>query len=175
MSKRKSAPDLVINIVSAVWILLAAAVAALIFATNNGYSEPIFGDTMLVCVGENAPDGARSGSLAVVDLKGVGESEYYAAFTGTGVNITKDGMANVGTVSYFIPILGAAIDFLRTPTGFFLVVILPLAAMVVWHAVRIALAIKEERIRSAAAKAASEPTEAPPDDVDLSDKGKDKD
>lgn len=143
MKKKTSTLHTALFIVSAVWIILAAAVTVLIFATNNSYSEPVFGETMLVSVREGSPKGTREGSLAVVDLKGHSNSEYYAVFIGGGVRVSQDKMANIGTVKAFIPALGAAIDFFRNSLGFFLVVVLPLAAMVIWYIVRVFLLIRD--------------------------------
>lgn len=131
-----------INTVSVVWILLAAAVSVMIFATNNSYSEPVFGDIMLVSTGSDRSDDIKEGSLAVVELNNKDAADYYAAFVGGGVNITKDKMASVGAVKYFIPVMGRVVDFFRTPVGFFLVVILPLAVFVIYQTIKIIVLVK---------------------------------
>lgn len=133
----------IINIFSVILILVAIAVTVLIFATDNRYSEPVFGDTMLLAVREGGA-GAKPGSLALVDLGGnFSEGDTYATFLGNSTRITKDPLGSVGVVRGYVPALGALFDFFRNPVGFFLLVVLPLAALVIWRIVKLILIIRE--------------------------------
>ena len=134
----------ILNILSVLLILVAIAVSVLIFTIDNRYSEPVFGDTMLLTVPEGDGVGdIQDGSLAIIDLTFKSESGgYYAAFLGNKIIITRDSMASIGTVKGSIPYLGGVMDFFRNPLFFFLVIILPLTAIVIWHIIKIVLIIK---------------------------------
>ncbi len=141
--KLKDAVSTIINILSAVLILLAVLVTILIFMTNNRYSEPVIGNTMLLCVREDSAADAKVGALAVVDLTTyTSDNGNYVAFVGRGARITNDPMACVGTVKYYIPVLGGVMDFFRNTLGFFFVIVLPLVALAIWHIVRIVILVK---------------------------------
>ncbi len=145
MSKRKKIYT-ALNILSVLFLLLAAAIIFLMFAANNRYGEPVFGDTMLVCVtDENLPAGGHNGSLAVVDLSGKSGNGNYVAFIGSGIRISGDPMANIGRVSFYIPFAGAVLGFFRLPAGFFLALVLPLAILINFNAVRLVLLIRERK------------------------------
>ncbi len=150
---KKKAIAAVINILSVVLIVIATGVTVMIFATNNRYSEPVFGNTMLLTVREGSvTDGAGIGSLALVDLTCKTSGGYYATFLGSGTRITKDPMGCIGTVKGYVPVLGGIIDFFRDPVGFFLIVVLPLAAMVILYIIKVILLVKESGGRERSGK-----------------------
>ncbi|NLW73285.1 MAG: hypothetical protein GX057_00075 [Clostridiales bacterium] len=141
--KLKDVISTIVNILSVVFILLSVLVTVLIFSTNNRYSEPVFGNTMLLSVREDSVADAPRGALAVVDLtRYSSERGNYVAFIGRGARITRDPMACIGTVKFYIPLLGGVVDFFRNSLGFFFVIILPLFLLVIWHVVRIVLLVR---------------------------------
>jgi hypothetical protein len=147
--KKKKAIAAILNILSVFLILISAGVTVMIFATNNNYSEPVFGDTMLLSVREDSvTDGAGVGSLALVDLTyRTDGGGYFATYFGSGTRITKDPMGCIGTVKGYVPLLGGVIVFFRDPVGFFLTVVLPLTAMVIWYIIKVILIVKEGGVR----------------------------
>ncbi|MDD4125074.1 MAG: hypothetical protein PHW77_05040 [Eubacteriales bacterium] len=139
----KKASIIILNTFSVLLVLIAVAVSVFIFATDNRYSEPIFGDTMLLTVHEDdGIDNIKAGSLAIIDMTLKSESEYYASFLGNGTKITRDKTACIGTVKGYIPYLGGIIDFFRNPLGFFLCIVLPLTAVVIRYIIKIVLLTK---------------------------------
>jgi hypothetical protein len=104
---------------------------------------------MLLTVREDSvTDGSGVGSLALVDLTCKADGGgYYATFLGSGTKITKDSMGCIGTVKGYVPLLGGVIDFFRDPVGFFLTVVLPLTAMVIWYIIKVILIVKEGGVR----------------------------
>ncbi|MGI6167675.1 MAG: hypothetical protein ACOYIA_06040 [Eubacteriales bacterium] len=133
----------IVNILSVVFIMLSVLVTVLIFSANNRYSEPVFGNTMLLSVREDSVADAPKGALAVVDLTEYkSERGNYVAFIGRGARITRDPMACIGTVKFYIPVLGGVMDFFRDSLGFFFVIVLPLVLLVIWHVVRIVLLVR---------------------------------
>lgn len=137
--------DFAIKIVAALLLLQTVFVITLIYATNNRFSEPVFNETMLISVRENRRADAKVGSLAIVDLTSETKSSEYAAFLGGSVRLSKDPMANIGTVKSYVPFVGGYLDFLRQSIGFFLVIILPLFILVVGYTVRLILIINQRR------------------------------
>ena len=134
------------NILSVIFIVLAAAVIFLMFASDNRYGEPMLGDTMLISVTkENSMIKGHVGSLAVVDLSGKKGNGSFASFNGSSVIISDDPMASIGTVSAYLPLLGSVIGFLRKPLGFFLVIVLPLAVLIIFNAVRLSLLVRTQK------------------------------
>lgn len=137
--------DLAIKIIAVVLLLQTIFVITLIYATKNRFSEPIFGDTMLLSVRDDRRADAKVGSLALIDLTSETKSSEYAAFLGGSVRLSKDQMANIGTVKGYVPFVGGYLDFLRQSIGFFLVIILPLFLLVVGYSVRLILIIRDRR------------------------------
>jgi hypothetical protein len=135
---------IILNILSLILIIIAVAVTVMIFATKNRYSEPVFGNTMLLSVREDSvTEKNEVGSLALIDLTYMADGGgYYATFIGNATRISRDPMGCIGTVKGYIPLLGSIIDFFRDPAGFFLVVVLPLAAMVIWYIVKVVLIVR---------------------------------
>jgi len=138
----KKAAAITINILAVFFIFQAAAVTVFGFAAKNDYREIVFGDTMLLPVGENLLDENKN-SLAVVDMTGKTKGGvYFAVYSGNKVILTTDSLASVGKVRFFIPLLGGYISFLRTAAGFFSIVVLPLAALVIWRVHRLLFACR---------------------------------
>ena len=143
---KKKVLGIVIKVIAVILLLQTIAVITLIYATKNRFSEPVFGDTMLLCVRDDKNANAKVGSLAIVDLTSETKSNEYAAFLGSSVRLSKDPMANIGTVKGYVPLVGGYLDFLRQAIGFFLVIILPLFILVVGYTVRLILIIKDRRV-----------------------------
>ncbi len=145
-SKIKKILSIFLNAVSVLLIIAAFSVSVLIFATDNRYGEPVFGETMLLSVREDVKIGKdipiENGSLAVIDLSIRAEGDYYAAFLGNRTVITGESLSSIGAVKGHIPYLGGVMDFFRKPSAFFLCIVTPLFAAVACHAIRVALLIK---------------------------------
>lgn len=136
--------DRAIKVIAVILLIQTIGVIFLIYATNNRFSEPVVGDTMLLTVRDRNAD-AKIGSLAIIDLTSESKGSEYAAFLGGSVRLSKDPMANIGTVKGYVPFIGSYLDFLRQSIGFFLVIILPLTILVVGYMVRLILMLKDRR------------------------------
>ena len=142
---KKKALNIIIKVVAVVLLLQTISVITLIYATKNRFSEPVFGDIMLLSVREGNMVNAKVGSLAIVDMATHDKGSDYAAFLGGSVRLSKDPMANIGTVKGYIPFFGSYLDFLRQSIGFFLIIILPLFIYVVGYSVRLILLLRDRR------------------------------
>ena len=143
MKRIKGLMTFLINTLSVLIIIAAAGLSVLIFSSGNRYSQPVFGNTMLLVIDENnALDKVEPDSLALIDLTGQTNTGYYALFTGKSVVLSKDDVASIGTVKGYVPTLGGVIGFFRKPAAFLACIIFPLIGAVVYHTVRISLFAK---------------------------------
>ncbi len=146
MNKTK-ALSIIFTILTIFIILQSIFITVLILSSNNRYKEPVIGDTMLLAIREDHKTSDYFGSLAIVDLALDAKGEDSVVFLGGTTHITKDKMAAIGKVKFYIPLLGSYIDFFRAPFGFFALIILPLVLLVIRHSVLLALKIKSSRAK----------------------------